>query len=229
MRDVVDVVTGTIVAYDERTHELTIKAVYDDVPAMIRREYNTVQIRLIDSRPLSAKQRRMCYAMIREIADWMGETPPETKELMKLEFIRTELLESMDVFSLSDAAMSVVAAFQSWLARFIVRNEIPTKKPMLEYIDDIDDYVYACLAVKRCVICGAHADLHHVDRVGMGRDRDDIIHEGMSVLPLCREHHTEAHERPDEEFFSRYHLNGGVPADRTICKLYGLKSKGVRK
>lgn len=61
--------------------------------------------------------------------------------------------------------------------------------------------------------------------VGMGRDRTDIIHEGMEVLPLCREHHQEAHTMPDADFFARYHLPGGVTMDRTLCRLYGLKAR----
>ena len=57
------------------------------------------------------------------------------------------------------------------------------------------------------------------------RDRDEIIHEGMPVLPLCREHHQEAHAAPLKEFLGKYHLNGGVPADRTICRIYKLKAR----
>lgn len=225
MADVVDVVRGKIVDYDERTHELHIVATYEDFATLCRREYSNVEVRMVDGRRLSNQQRRMCYALIRSIADWMGDIPSETKELLKLEFVRTELLDCMDTFSLSNAPMSLVAAFQSWLVRFIVRNDIPVKKPLLTFVDDIEDYVYACLASKKCAICGQRADLHHIDRIGMGRDRTDVIHEGLEVLPLCRTHHTEAHGMTDSEFFERYHLDGGVKADKTICKIYGLKVK----
>lgn len=64
-----------------------------------------------------------------------------------------------------------------------------------------------------------------VDVVGMGRDRTEIIHEGMRVLPLCREHHTEMHSVGKGEFLSKYHLCDGIPADKTICKLYKLKAR----
>jgi len=95
----------------------------------------------------------------------------------------------------------------------------------LEFVDDVPDYIYHCLITKKCCICGRHTDLHHVDRIGMGRDRNDIMHEGMEALPLCREHHTEAHTMPDAEFFGRYHLTGGIFMDKTLCRLYGLKRK----
>ena len=61
--------------------------------------------------------------------------------------------------------------------------------------------------------------------VGMGRDRTDIIHEGLEVLPLCREHHREAHTMPDTDFFEKYHIPGGIILDRTLCRLYGLKAR----
>lgn len=226
MTAVIDRVRGKIVNYDERRGVVTIEAPYDNFPRMCRREYKEVEVQFIDSRPLSDKQRRSCYAMIREIADWSGDTTEAMKEVLKLDFWCGELLEIADsMFSLSNAPMSIVAAFQSWLARFIVRNDVPTRKPMLEYIDDVDDYVYACLINKKCPICGKKADLHHIDAVGMGRDRTEIIHEGLEVLPLCREHHTEMHTIGKGDFFNRYHLSNGIICDKTICRIYGLKRK----
>ena len=221
---VIDRVKGRIVGYDEKMGEALIRAPANFVK-MAKQEQREVWIEYIDSRPLSAKQRRSCYAMIKEVSDWSGDTPEETKGVLKLDFWCGELLEIADtMFSLSNAPMSIVAAFQSWLARFIVRNDVPTRKPMLEYIDDVDDYVYACLINKKCPICGKKADIHHVEAVGMGRNRDEIIHEGMEVLPLCREHHTEMHTTGMTDFCKKYHLNThGIPADRTICRIYKLK------
>ncbi len=221
-----ETVKGRIVGYDERRGELLIRAPCTDIPRMTRQEWKAVLVQPIDSRPLSDKQRRSCYAMIGEIASYMGDDKTSAKEFLKLEFMVNELDDLNDkIFSLSNAPMSLVAGFQRFLARFIVRNDIPTKRSMLSYVDDINDYVYSCLINRRCCICGKRADLHHVDRVGMGRDRTDVIHEGMEALPLCREHHEEAHSMPDAEFFDKYHLDGGITLDKTLCKIYGLKAK----
>ena len=220
---VIDRVKARIVGYDEHTGEAIIRAPADFIK-MAHQEQREVWIEFIDSRPLSDRQRRNVYAMIREIADWSGYLPDEVKSHLKRKFWYGELLETADIFSLSNASMSVVAAFQSWLARFIVANDVPTHKPMLEYIDDVQDYVYACLIHKKCPICGKAADLHHYENIGMGRNRDTIIHEGMEVLPLCREHHTEIHTIGRDTFMKKYHLSsGGIIADKTICRIYGLK------
>jgi hypothetical protein len=109
------------------------------------------------------------------------------------------------------------------MVRFILEWDIPTSFPLLEYVDDISDYVYSCLINKKCCICGKPCDLHHTEAIGMGRDRDEIIHEGMKVLPLCREHHMEAHSMGQNAFEQKYHLNGGIVLDKTLCRIYKLK------
>lgn len=214
----------------------TIKEVREDGTAIIQaninltqyihRDYKECYVDYIDSRPLSDKQRKMCYALINAIADWSGSSTREIKEAFKLEFWadRVETLADK-VFSLSNAPMSLVAEFQRFLIAFIIENNVPVKRPLLEYVDDIDHYVYMCLIHKKCVVCGRKADLHHIDTVGMGNDRTEIQHEGKEAISLCREHHTEYHGIGQSAFYSKYHLEGGVKIDRTICKIYNLKAK----
>ena len=226
MKSPMEAVRGRIVGYDERRQELLIRAPYDDWLTMTRRDYREVLVQPIDSRPLSDKQRRMCYALLREISDYTGQGADATKEWMKIKFLSDDMEQTADkIFSLSSAPMSLVCAFQRYLIRFILEWDIPCSFPLLEYVDDVQDYIYSCLVNKKCCICGAPTDLHHVQRVGMGRDRTDIIHEGMEVLPLCREHHAEAHTMPDAAFFEKYHIPGGIVMDKTLCRMYGLKAR----
>lgn len=226
MKSPIDTAKGRIVGYDEKRGELLIRAPYGDWPTMLKRDYKDCLVQLIDSRPLSDKQRRSCYALLREIADYTGQGIDPTKEWMKIKFIAEDLEQTADrIFSLSNAPMSLVCAFQRFIVRFILEWDIPCSFPLLDMVDDVQDYIYSCLMNKKCCICGQHTDLHHVERVGMGRNRDEIIHEGMEVLPLCREHHTEAHTMPDEEFFAKYHLPGGIQLDKTLCRIYKLKSR----
>lgn len=226
MKGPVDTITGRIEEYDERRGELMIRAPYSDWPTMVKRGYKECLVQLIDSRTLSDKQRRACYALIGAISDHTGVGKDPTKEWLKIKFILEDLEGTADqIFSLSNAPMSLVCAFQRFLVRFILDWDIPTKFSLLDMVDDVPDYIYACLISKKCVVCGRPAELHHVDRVGMGRDRTDILHEGLEALPLCRGHHTEAHMMPDSEFFEKYHLPGGIELDRTLCRIWKLKSR----
>lgn len=221
-----DVVKGRVVDYNPRTSELTIKACYPNWPIMLKREYKHCLVQPVDSRALSDKQRRTCFALLRAISDYTGQGLDSTKEYMKIRFLTEDMEQTADrIFSLSNAPMSVVCAYQRYLVRFILDFDIPCDIPLLNFVDDVADFIYYSLVTKHCCICGMPTDLHHIDRVGMGRDRNDIIHEGMEVLPLCREHHTEAHTMPDAEFFEKYHIPGGVVMDKTLCRLYGVKAR----
>ena len=220
-----DIVTGRIVGYDERRGEALIRAPADPY-TLIKREYRACRVQFVDSRPLSDKQRRACYKLIGEIADYTGQSKDSTKEYMKLKFLAENLEETADaIFSLSDAPMSLVCAFQRYIVRFILEWDIPCSFPLLEFVDDIQDYVYSCLVNKKCCVCGKYAQLHHVDHVGMGRDRKEIIHEGMEAMPLCAEHHGEAHVLGQKTFNEKYHFESGIVLDKTLCRIYGLKTE----
>ncbi len=228
MKGPIEVIKGRIVETSP-DGVLTIKARFDDWYTLTKRGYKDVEITLIDSRPLSDKQRKACYALLHDINEWSGQDDlHEVKYLFKLRFWVDELNQTADtLFSLSNAPMSVVAAFQRYLVRFIVKNNVPTKRPLLDNVEqeDIGDYIYSCLIQRRCCVCGKLADLHHSDAVGMGRDRTEIVHEGMVALPLCRLHHGEAHQLGQTAFEEKYHLAHGVALDKTLCRLYQLKEK----
>lgn len=224
MKPAIDQVKGTIVDYDPRRGVVKIEAPYDDFFTLCKREYKECLIQMIDSRPLSSKQRAACYALIREIAEWSGMQEQEAKTMMKLEFITANLNMTADnLFSLSSAPMSLVCEFQAFLIDFILSYDVPTKFPLLEKVHDIDRYIYACLVNKKCCVCGKPADLHHSDPLGMGEDRTEVVHEGLEVMPLCRIHHTEMHQYGRRKFLNLYHINHGIPADKDICRVYGLK------
>lgn len=226
MKSPIDTVTGHIVGYDEKRGDCLIRAHYDDIFTMTKRGYKTCMVQMVDCRPLSDTQRKICYALLREISDYTGQGLDPTKEWMKLKFLVEDLEQTSDkLFSLSNAPMSLVCAFQRFLIHFILDWDVPCRFSLLKYVDDVGDYLYHCLIVKKCAVCGGHTQLHHVDRVGMGRDRTDIVHEGLEVLPLCPEHHAQAHTMPDDDFFNLYHLPSGIVMDKTLCRLYGLKAK----
>lgn len=213
---------GKIIDIDE--NGIVTIVTQTDLYLMIHREIKECYIDFIDGRKLSDKQRRMCYSLINAIAEWSGSSTQDIKEAFKMEFWADKIDTLAEkVFSLSNAPMSLIAEFQKFLINFILENDVPLKYSLLNYVDDIDNYVYMCLIHKKCCICGKKSDLHHVDSVGMGNDRTEVRHEGRKALSLCREHHTEIHAIGINEFLEKYHINGGIPIDKTIMKIYKLK------
>jgi len=226
-----DIVVGEIIEVSPEG-EATIKATIS-LDDYTRKGYRKVMIYLQDSRSLSDKQRRFCYALIADIADWMGEHAKSAdreivKQYLKLRHI-SENMEPMaaHLFSMSNAPMDVINDFLRFLIEFILQNDIPTKTSLLNYVDEnsIQSYIYSCIMNKKCCICGKPSDLHHITKIGMGGNRDDTIHEGLEVISLCRSHHQEVHSIGEKEFNLRYHLDGGIIVDKTLCRLYHLKAK----
>ena len=145
----------------------------------------------------------------------------------EVEFI-VNRLEGMEkeLFSLSDCDMTTAREFITYLIEFIVLHEIPTKKPLAEQCEDIQRFVYFCLMNKRCCITHRRAglELHHVDAVGIGRNRKEITHIGMRALPLGAQLHGEAHKIGNTEFMDKYHLEP-VAITEEIAKVYKLGKK----
>ena len=222
MKSPVDIVDGRIVDYDPRTQELIIKARYTDYHMMFKRQYKDCKVQLLDGRPLSDKQRKAVYALLREISDYTGQGLSPTKDEMKRKFMREELGDtSEDAFSLSKASMSLVCAFQRYLVRFMLDYDIPSRVPLLNYVDDVHDYLYSCLISRKCCICGQQADLHHEEAVGAGRDREEIIHAGMLDEAA---HEASAHDIPDTPVLCAVQLFLRIPqaGQRGFSGLNGL-------
>ena len=152
-----------------------------------------------------------------------GMAPEEVKLTQKHDFVQKHL-EGLhkELFSLADCDMSTAREFIRYLIDFVLEFDVPLKIPIMEVVDDVQKYVYACLLHKKCAVCGQKAELHHVDRVGMGNNRNEIMHIGRQCLPLCRTHHIEIDHRGDIRFCEQYHLEP-VEIDDKISKIYRLR------
>lgn len=202
---------------------LMIRVPYD--PRFVTQQWDEVEVMIPDGRRISPDQRRKAYAIMGEIAAWAGMETEEVKLTQKHDFVQKHL-EGLhkELFSLSDCDMTTAREFLSYLIDFVLEFDIPLKIPITDVVDDVQKYVYSCLMHKKCAVCGKKAELHHVDRVGMGNNRKEIMHLGRRCLPLCREHHIEIDHLGDERFCERYHIEP-VEIDDKIAKLYRLRGK----
>lgn len=176
-----------------------------------------------DNRHITPEQRRKAWALMTEIAAFQGQDKEDTYAEQRSAFTLKHLETLQDgLFHLSTATVTTARAYITMLVEIIIEYGIPTKEPLYGLCDDIERYVYACLMNKKCAVCGKKTELHHVQAVGMGRNRREIDHIGMQALPLCREHHEEAHRIGNPAFLERYHLVP-IPIDERIAKKYNLK------
>ena len=207
-----------------------IKAKIPNIEQALRRGFLKVEIILWDGRRISPEQRRKCYALLGEIAEYTdgirtAETVDEQRRLLKME-CKLKRMEATErrMFSLADCDMSTAREFITYLIDFIIANDIPTRVPLIDNCDDIAAYMYACTMHRKCAVCGKAADIHHCEgsRIGAGVDRTKVHQLGREVLPLCRVHHTELHAMPESEFIAKYHLQK-VKLDEVLCKRLKFK------
>lgn len=195
---------------------------------------DTVTVVWHDTRCISVEQRRKAWALVGEIGEYYGYHSRDRQDLnaaLKADFCRARLSavqrEVLGEFSLADVDTTTAGMYIDWLIEFVVANGIPTKEPLALAATDVERYVYYCSVNKVCAVCRRKAGVHHVDAVGMGRNRDDILHVGMLHLPLCwgvKGHHNELHTIGDKAFCDKYHLIP-IPIDERIAQLYNLGGK----
>ena len=182
-----------------------------------------VRVFWADNRCISAEQRRKAWALMTEIAAYQGQDKEDVYREQSAAF-SIKNFESLQghLFHLSTATVSEARDFINLLIEIIIEYGIPTKEPLYGLCDDLERYTYACLMNKKCAVCGRKTELHHVDHVSMGYNRREINHIGMRCLPLCREHHMEAHNIGQIAFDAKYHLEP-IAIDEKIAQKYRLR------
>lgn len=182
-----------------------------------------------DNRRLSNAQRKKAYVLLSYIAEWWGYTPLEAaKEITKLLYRGSSYSEKGKDFSLSNCSMTEARLYITYLIDFCILHNIDTGEPLYKLCEDLPRYIWACLMNKRCCVCGKKSELHHVDAIGMGRNRKEIPQIGMQVLPLCRLHHNEIHRIGKVDFMHKYILQS-IPLTEEIGLVYNLTKKNLRR
>ena len=218
-----EIVDGKII--DVRQYGFTAFIPYENIHRMCVRQYDSIQVGLPDARTITPQQRRKAFALVGEIAEYTGYTREQAHLTLKHGFINNHL-EALqkELFSLSDCDVTTAREYISYLIEFCLKFDVPTHQPLAELCADLERYIYACLLCKKCCVCGKRAELHHVDRIGMGNDRTKVTHIGRRCLPLCREHHIEVDQIGDDALCARYHVEP-VKIDAEIAKTYRLGGK----
>lgn len=247
---------GYITSYDEEADALIITIPHiSNIGNIQDISSDEAEVTLIGIREplITPEQRRKIFALVHDITAFIsGETTRNeiraTLCALKLQYLMDAAdeesvrfvltdnycrLQGIDLFSLSPnnencASRELASDFIDWLINLCVENAIPCMDTLLNRCEDVDRYVYACVANRRCAICGKKADIHEVETVGMGRKRTNIGHIGQLVEPLCREHHDEAGRIGQKSFDELHHLVG-IRLDEKLCETLGWKKRSRKQ
>lgn len=158
---------------------------------------------------ISPEQRAKCYAIIKDIAAYVGDSPDSMKLEMKRQFCADK---QQDDFSLASCSKDLAGEFIEWLICWAFENAVELKHAghPKGVFDDPETYFRLCIEKKICCICGGPMDGpgHHVQAIGMGRNRKTYDDSGHERIALCRKHHTEAETIGWLTFSEKYHVIG---------------------
>jgi hypothetical protein len=183
-----------------------------------------------DRDEITPVQRKKIFAIVRDIADSQLEDREWTRKTLTADFLRKNIdqlqLSALSLAITGNCDKGTASLFIDFLISTCMEFNVQTKEPLQAYADDLERYTYTALLHKRCLICGRKADLHHVDQVGMGYNRETKPQLGALVMPLCRVHHTEYHTIGGTEFGEKYHVSP-VPMDKKIAARYHITGKAA--
>lgn len=191
----------------------------DDVP--ISYEYS-------DPRKARPRQRRLFFALLGDIYKWSGQPIGDAKEYF---YARFQAKTAGKEISLKDTTTNTVSDATKLIddvIDFIFENHVPVNEAYPLLPRDENHFQYDCIKHQSCLICGRHADIHHLElkngnAVGMGMNRKKVDHSRRYLVALCRAHHQEIHQLGTTDFCRKYHFtNIGIMVRPEILKRIGI-------
>lgn len=184
-------IDGDIIGFNKDKGEITIKVPKETISSLMNTDYRHCKLQLSNGKALSAKQRKFCYALLHDIANWSGMHMEETKHIMKEKFLE-DYVDGLDIqdFSLKDAPMTLVRDFQDFLIDFVLSFGISTKMDLKEEVS-MKRYVYRCVQNRKCCVCG--------------QDGSVYVNSDGFMVPVCGAHRIELLTE-GSAFYQKYHI-----------------------
>lgn len=161
---------------------------------------------------ITHQQRKAAFAMIKDIQKWIGYKSLTTfYDQLKNEFTKIMDYSEDKKFSLADGKCTSreYEVFMDWILDIYFETGVQSETNPKEYITDIEKYMTSCIKHRICAICGKPgADIHHVEKIGMGSNRYEVDHSRYKRQALSREYHQLCHMMGQEEFDKKYHIIG---------------------
>ena len=178
---------------------------------------------LADRRKMRVRQRRLFFALINDIVQWSVMPQEYVKDMFYLQYSAYTGKE-ISLADNSKTSVSDVNTLIDLVIDFMFEWNVPFKEGYKQLPREEQYFIYQCCRHRRCLVCGDYADIHHLDTVGMGMNRDHVDHTQKHVMPLCRTHHENYHQLGAEKFAELYHVPvNGIKLDAETLKKLGVK------
>lgn len=183
-----------------------------------------VRFEIVDPRAVSPKQRGLFFALLNNIYNWSGQPQEFLKEWFYARYTVRTNGKTISLADTSQNSKTDATVLIDDVVDFIFEFDVPIKTGYELLPRDENQFQYQCIKHRKCLICGRHADINHVDEVGMGRDRTKVDHTQHRLCALCREHHTEWHQIGNTAFCHKYKItNLGIKVDQATLKRIGVE------
>lgn len=177
-----------------------------------------------DTRQVTDKQRRLFFALMGDIGRWSGEEPEWLRKYYFYPLFAERMLKPVSLSSESDSSVSDINTLIDMVIDFIFEYNVPINSAYSLLPRDEEHFIYQCCRHRECLICSEHADIHHIDSVGIGGNRKHVDHTKRHVMPLCRIHHQEYHTLGPTAFSRKYHVPvTGIKLDVETLRKIGVQ------
>ncbi|GAK47738.1 hypothetical protein LOSG293_110540 [Secundilactobacillus oryzae JCM 18671] len=179
---------------------------------------------LVDKRKARAQQRRLFFALLHDIEEHFIVPQDFLKQMFYTQY---SIYTAGKEISLSDSTKSTVSdanVLLDLVIDFMFEWHVPFKAGYELLPRDQEYYAFQCCRHRVCTICGRErADIHHVDVLGSGMNRNHVDHTKRHVMSLCRAHHSEIEQIGPQAFSEKYHVPvNGIKLDVETLKKIGV-------
>ncbi|WP_353486159.1 putative HNHc nuclease [Apilactobacillus xinyiensis] len=208
---------GEIKAFNHQENTIVLKL--DDIDVHESNLFknnigNYLELDFDDKRIISYKQQRKIYALLNSITKHIQMDLETIKKELKGDFCKKH---HQQMFSLSNCTVTTANNFIDYLVNICLEWDVEFASKALDIAKDSYGWEINCLNNKKCCICGGGMQIAHVHAIGMGANRQKMVHIGYTVLPLCYKHHNMQHTIGIKTFLNKYALTG-VRIDKELSR-----------
>ncbi len=153
------------------------------------------------------EQRKHYWALIGDISDYTGE--PSWKIVLNMKYLYMVQHDKTKEPSMARNKLKKEDASKliQTIIDYCLDNGIPLQN---NYLDEMNSkHLFKMTMNRICWTCGKSAQIHHVNAVGMGRNRSTYEnHDEHLYMALCPNCHSEAHRIGQKTFENKYHVQG---------------------